>query len=53
MTECGESPLQQFAHSEGFLQLQSDGSEAFCIAVADEAGRPTGGPSHVVRDLIL
>lgn len=54
MTECDDSSLQQFRyHDDGLIQLQSSDSEVLCIAVADEAGEPTGGPSHVVRNLML
>lgn len=54
MMQCNDSPLQQFAyHNNGTIQLQSSDSEALCIAVADEAGEPTGGPSHLRRNLML
>jgi len=54
MTACSDSPLQQFTHhDDGSIQLQSSDSETLCIAVADEAGEPTGGPSHLMRDLLL
>lgn len=54
MLECSDSPLQRFTyHADGSIQLQSNDAEALCIAVAGKAGEPTGGPSHLRRDLLL
>ena len=51
MKECGTSGLQRFLfESDGRIRL-ADG--AVCLAVADGEGRPTGGPSHLRRDLAL
>ena len=51
LQECSDSALQRFAHQAGGLLVLS-GTE-LCLAVAPEAGRPTGGPSHLRRDLSL
>ena len=54
LTACSDSALQQFSViDDGTIQLQSSNSETLCLSVADEAGQPTGGPSHLVRDLLL
>ena len=54
MKACSDSPLQRFIFStEGKIILDSKGSEKFCFYVAPGEGTPTGGPSHVRRDLIL
>ncbi|MFK7804820.1 MAG: hypothetical protein AB8G95_24520 [Anaerolineae bacterium] len=54
LTTCSDSPMQQFAHNnDGTIQLQSGDSEALCITVADGVGAPTGGPSHLWRELML
>ena len=51
LQECSDHALQRFAHHTGGLLVLS-GTE-LCLAVAPEAGRPTGGPSHLRRDLSL
>ena len=48
---CSDSAMQQF-------ELDADGALALagtelCVAVAPGEGEPTGGPSHVRRDLVL
>ncbi|MEM7029751.1 MAG: RICIN domain-containing protein, partial [Chloroflexota bacterium] len=54
LTDCSDSPLQQFTFSDdGTIQLQNTAPETLCLSVADEDGEPTGGPSHVRRDLLL
>lgn len=54
MAECTDSPLQQFSYyDDGSIQLKGNAAIPFCIAVADQAGEPTGGPSHLRRDLML
>ena len=48
---CSDSAMQQFAFDEdGALTLAGTG---LCVAVAAGEGEPTGGPSHVRRDLTL
>jgi len=51
LATCGDSKLQRFS-------LQQDGritlaDSELCLAVADGMGAPTGGPSHLRRDLTL
>ncbi|MDE2900035.1 MAG: hypothetical protein OXN15_03295 [Chloroflexota bacterium] len=51
LRECSDSAMQRFALVEdGALMLT--GTE-LCVAVAPGEGEPTGGPSHVRRDLML
>ena len=51
LRECSDSALQQFVlDDEGALTLAGTG---LCVAVAPGVGEPTGGPSHVRRDLVL
>ena len=51
LLECSDSALQRFTYrADGLLTLA--GTE-LCLAVAPEAGQPTGGPSHLRRDLSL
>ena len=51
LEECADSELQRFTYApEGALTLS--GTD-LCIALAPDAGRPTGGPSHLRRDLLL
>ena len=51
LRECSDSAMQQFLlDDEGALALAGTG---LCVAVAPGAGEPTGGPSHVRRDLVL
>ena len=51
LEECADSELQRFTYDpEGALTLS--GTD-LCIALAPDAGRPTGGPSHLRRDLLL
>ena len=48
---CYDGALQQFAFdSDGALVLSGAG---LCMAVSAGAGEPTGGPSHLRRDLVL
>ena len=51
LQECSDSALQRFAHQAGGM-LVLFGTE-LCLAVAPAAGQPTGGPSHLRRDLSL
>ena len=51
LQECSDSAMQQFAFdADGALTLS--GTD-LCVAVSPEDGEPTGGPSHVRRDLLL
>ena len=51
LQECSDSPMQQFNFdADGALTLS--GTD-LCVAVSPEDGEPTGGPSHVRRDLLL
>ncbi|MEM7348816.1 MAG: RICIN domain-containing protein, partial [Chloroflexota bacterium] len=53
LKDCNDSALQKFSYEdETTLQLDTD-AEALCLSVADEAGEPTGGPSHLRLDLLL
>ena len=52
LNDCSDSASQVFLHSEdGLLWPNEDVS--LCIAVAPGEGEPTGGPSHLRRDLTL
>ena len=51
LQECSDSAMQHFAFdADGALTLS--GTD-LCVAVSPEDGEPTGGPSHVRRDLML
>ena len=51
LKECSESRLQVFSqHPDGSLRLADTG---YCLAIAPGTGEPTGGPSHLRRDLAL
>ena len=51
LRECTGSTLQQFElDSDGGLVLVGTG---MCMAVSPEDGEPTGGPSHLRRDLVM
>ena len=55
---CADEPLQRFMLTDGG-QLRLDTAEesaaetAYCLAVEPGEGQPTGGPSHLRRDLLL
>lgn len=50
LNECSDEPLQQFfVTGLGQIRLLSD--DALCLAVAPGEGAPTGGPSHLRRDV--
>lgn len=52
LADCIETPLQMFRFNEKGQILLEDGSNvALCVTVADGVGEPTGGPSHLRRDL--
>ena len=55
---CADEPLQRFMLTDdGQLRLDAaEGSAAetaYCLAVEPGEGEPTGGPSHLRRDLLL
>ena len=51
LRRCGSSALQQFAfESDGRIRLAETD---LCMTVAKGMGQPTGGPSHLRRDLSL
>ena len=54
---CADEPLQRFSFNDGQLRLEpaagSARNTAYCLAVDADDGQPTGGPSHVRRDLFL
>ena len=51
LMECSESTLQQFSlDGNGALRLAAT---PLCLTIAPGAGEPTGGPSHLRRDLAL
>ena len=51
LQECSDAAMQQFDFdADGALTLS--GTD-LCVAVSPEDGEPTGGPSHVRRDLLL
>ena len=51
LRECSGSPMQRFElDSGGWLILAGAG---LCMAVSPEDGEPTGGPSHLRRDLYM
>lgn len=54
LKECSDQPLQRFEFTNDMqLRLLGVGSESQCLAVAPGVGTPTGGPSHLRRDLML
>ena len=55
LRECSDAPTQRFAFdSGGTLALPGGASAArLCMAVSADDGEPTGGPSHLRRDLIM
>lgn len=51
LMECSDSALQQFSlDGKGALRLVAT---PLCLTIAPGAGEPTGGPSHLRRDLAL
>ena len=53
LQECTDQPRQRFVYEEGRIRLRDAGTETLCLAIAPGAGTPTGGPSHLRRDLEL
>lgn len=51
---CSDAPLQRFTYTpQGQIALAGGTGQDLCIAAAPGSGIPTGGPSHVRRDLAL
>ena len=50
---CDDLPNQMFSFGDGVISLESPGQANLCLAVAPGPGIPTGGPSHLRRDLTL
>ena len=50
---CSDSPNQRFSIDDGSIRLAGDGPTGLCLAVDPKDGIPTGGPSHLRRDLTL
>ncbi len=51
LRECSDSAMQRFdIDLDGALVLSGT---ALCMAVSPEDGEPTGGPSHLRRDLLM
>ncbi|HAL49672.1 MAG: ricin-type beta-trefoil lectin domain protein [SAR202 cluster bacterium] len=52
LVRCSQGPLQRFEHDpDGAIHLaQGDGGE-LCLAIKQGEGIPTGGPSHLRRDV--
>ncbi len=53
LQSCSDSPHQLFALESDLIRLSGGGQGALCLAVAPGSGTPTGGPSHLRRDLTL
>ncbi len=51
LKECSDAALQKFTWADG--RVRPAGAPSLCLAVADAAGEPTGGPSHLRLDLAL
>ena len=50
---CSDSPLQLFALYKDLIRLGDGTQSGLCLAVAPGSGIPTGGPSHLRRELTL
>lgn len=51
---CSDLPLQRFELAQdATFRLLHGGPQDLCLAVAPGEGQPTGGPSHLRRDLML
>ncbi len=54
LRKCSDSTLQRFFLSgDTTIRLRADGEETLCWVMASGSGIPTGGPSHLRRDLLL
>ncbi|HIN37793.1 MAG TPA: hypothetical protein EYM77_09135 [Dehalococcoidia bacterium] len=50
---CSDSPNQRFVVDCGTVRLATGGQPDLCLAVDHNDGIPTGGPSHLPRNLTL
>ena len=54
LKDCSDSPTQRFVYTaDGLMQHVTDAGMVLCLSVAPGAGIPTGGPSHLRRELSL
>ena len=53
LAACSDSQNQPFQLEGGLLRLGIDGQSVLCLAVDPGDGIPTGGPSHLLRDMAL
>ena len=53
LQSCSDSPLQLFALDNHLIRLGGGAQDELCLAVATGSGVPTGGPSHLRRELTL
>ena len=53
LAACSDSQNQLFQLEGGLLRLGIDGQSGLCLAVDPGDGIPTGGPSHLRRDMTL
>ncbi len=52
LQSCADTPLQRFVYtSDGYIL--PEGQDSICLAIDPGPGIPTGGPSHLRRDLRL
>ena len=52
LQSCADSPLQRFVYTpDGYILPQ--GQDQICLVIDPRPGIPTGGPSHLRRDLYL
>lgn len=53
LRDCTDQPRQRFVYEDGQIRLRDSDAETLCLAIAPGVGTPTGGPSHLRRDLEL
>ena len=53
LRDCTDQPRQRFVYEDGEIRLRDSDAETLCLAIAPGVGTPTGGPSHLRRDLEL
>ncbi len=53
LAACSDSPNQRFMIEDDLIQLAGVGQPSLCLSVDPAPGIPTGGPSHLRRDLTL
>ena len=53
LQRCSDSELQLFTLQDDIISLDSELQDGLCLAVDQEPGIPTGGPSHLRRALTL